>query len=66
MTTLLLLFGNTSVIDAINRLDNFHYLLKHLSDSFYTLTVECYRGVIVNLIFLVKTFSLAERPFAEL
>jgi hypothetical protein len=28
MTTLLLLFGNTSVMDLINRLDNFHYLLK--------------------------------------
>ena len=47
MTTLLLLFGNTSVMDLINRLDNFHYLLKRFSDSFYTLTVECYRGVIV-------------------
>ena len=66
MTTLLLLFGNTSVLDAINRLDNFHYLLKHLSDSFDTLTVECYRGVIVNLIFLVESVFRVMLCFVEL
>lgn len=49
-------FENTSVMDLINRLDNFHYLLKRLSDSFDTLTVECYRGVRMSLLFLVKIF----------